>query len=228
MTGADRDSGLGDVELRFFGEVTASISHELNNAIAIIDQTAGLLADLAAVGECKNVAQDRLQRIIDTIDNQARRGATIVKKLNAFAHSVDAIDHEIELNELAQNVVALAQRMAERRGVQLHSVPATTRIPICGNLFRMQHALFSSIRSVVSIVPEGSRIEVSAGLDDATPWVAVESDLVESSSNPDVQHLRPLIQQVGGELESKFGDGRILIRLRFTNRPRPSQASQPR
>ncbi|NNG12708.1 MAG: sensor histidine kinase, partial [Halobacteria archaeon] len=38
-------------ELRYFGKVTASISHELKNVLAILNEHTGLLQDLTAMAE---------------------------------------------------------------------------------------------------------------------------------------------------------------------------------
>ena len=40
---------FGYDSLAFFGKVSASISHELKNVMAIISETAGLLGDLSAM-----------------------------------------------------------------------------------------------------------------------------------------------------------------------------------
>jgi C4-dicarboxylate-specific signal transduction histidine kinase len=40
---------IGDAGLQFFGRMSASISHELKNALAIIKENAGLLADYVAM-----------------------------------------------------------------------------------------------------------------------------------------------------------------------------------
>jgi len=41
----------GENALKFFGKMTASISHELKNVLAIINENAGLLEDLCAMAE---------------------------------------------------------------------------------------------------------------------------------------------------------------------------------
>ena len=40
--------GIAREEIRFFGNVSAAISHEINNRFAVINEKAGLLQDLAA------------------------------------------------------------------------------------------------------------------------------------------------------------------------------------
>ncbi len=215
MTGAERERIFRDKELEFFGAVTASLSHDMNNAIAIIEQTAGLLEDLISVGESQNVTKDKLQGIVDRIGKQTKRGAMIIRRLNAFAHSVEAAEREIELNDLTECVIALARRKAERRRTELVARPAAGRIVISANPFRVQEALYLSIQKAVSSLPEGSRLEIGAGGGDVTAWISVEGELPGSSTELDLSYLEMLMDQLGGELESDVGDGRLLIRLTF-------------
>ena len=55
------ESVIGEEGLRFFGTMTASISHELKNALSIINEGAGLLEDLAAMS-ARGMALDPARR----------------------------------------------------------------------------------------------------------------------------------------------------------------------
>jgi len=85
-----REESLERNGLVFFGTLTASVTHELNNVLSIIDQTRGLLEDLA-VGAASGRAIDpaRLETIATRIDRQVRKGVEIMSCLNRFAHSLD-------------------------------------------------------------------------------------------------------------------------------------------
>ncbi len=214
MTETDRER-VRHKELEFFGEITASVSHELNNAFATIEQTAGLLEDLIAAGEFEGLAKDQLQRIVDRIGKQTARGATIVKRLNTFAHSVDATEREIEFNELAENVLALASRFVERSRVQLDFRTVDKRIVVSGDHFLVQEALFLSIRAVVSVMPEGSRVIVSTEMRDAMARISVDGELPESSPEIDLSDIEMLMSRLDGEMHSGVGEGRVFVRLGF-------------
>ena len=56
-----KDEPICEQGLRFFSATTASLSHELKNALAIIKENAGLLTDYMAMFEKGSpVAPDRL------------------------------------------------------------------------------------------------------------------------------------------------------------------------
>ncbi len=48
---SDYQESIGECGLQCFGSISASISHELKNALAIINENAGLLEDLSFMAE---------------------------------------------------------------------------------------------------------------------------------------------------------------------------------
>ncbi len=212
----DRGRDTKEKELAFFGAVTASISHELNNAIAIIEQTAGLLEDLTmANGGGRSVPNEQLQKIAGRIANQTKRGATIVRRLNAFAHSIDDDDKELELNALIQTVIALAHRVADRKRVVLEAGLTAHPVTIRNSVFRVQQAVFLSIQRAVAATPEGETIVLSTGAKDTSAWIFVEAKIPDGSPPMGGTDLELLMDQIGGMVESKTSENTLSIRLVF-------------
>ncbi len=212
----DREPDFQEKELAFFGAVTASISHDLNNAIAIIEQTAGLLEDLTMAHDGERpVPNDQLQNIAERIANQTKRGATIVRRLNAFAHSVDDGDKELELNALVETVIALAHRVAERKRVLLETRIAEQPVTIRNSAFRVQQALFLSIQRAVAATPEGETAVLSTGKEDTSAWISVEAKLPNDSPPANGSDLESLMKQLGGRVESNTSKETLSIRLVF-------------
>jgi len=87
---ADELGPLGWMGVRFFGRMSASISHEIKNVLAIINENAGLLDDFALMAE-KGMPLDprRLGKVAESLMKQVRRADAIVRNMNKFAHSVD-------------------------------------------------------------------------------------------------------------------------------------------
>jgi hypothetical protein len=97
----------------FFGKMTASISHEIKNVLAIINE--------------------KVKTQAGRIKNQIRRADGIVKNMNKFAHSVDESLMSVDLAELSELMAALSGRFAYMRGVKLepagddHDKPISAR-----------------------------------------------------------------------------------------------------
>lgn len=106
--------------LHFFGSVTASVSHELKNALAIIAQNAGLLQDyLAMAASGRPVEPARFDILARRIEEQTRRADKLIKYLNRFAHTVDDFCKSIDLNDMLDLLELLSARVAAMRQAEL-------------------------------------------------------------------------------------------------------------
>lgn len=160
--------------LKFIGAVTASVSHELNNVITIIDQVAGLLQDMLAGARAGSpLDTGKLQALQERIARQTRRGIEIVKNLNRFAHGVDEPVARFEMNAVIGNLVSLVQRRADLRKVRLSVRYAGREAYVTSNPFRLQQALFYCLERFLEFSPPGSEIALAIACDGSSACVAV-------------------------------------------------------
>jgi signal transduction histidine kinase len=104
--------------LQFFGEMTLSISHEIKNVLAIINENAGLLEDFTLMlDRGAAIEPQRMKNISRAVTKQVQRANTMVRNMNRLAHSVDASIKTIDLNDVLELLVALSDRFASTRGV---------------------------------------------------------------------------------------------------------------
>lgn len=110
--------------LRFFGKMTASISHEIKNVMAIINESAGLLEDYSLMAEKgMPIDPERLKVVSDRIAAQIRRANGIATNLNSLAHSVDEFQKSVDIRETLELAVGLTGRFADMRSVILDLQP---------------------------------------------------------------------------------------------------------
>jgi C4-dicarboxylate-specific signal transduction histidine kinase len=104
--------------LQFYGKMTASISHEIKNVLAIVNENAGLLEDLAFMADGgAAIEPQRLKNMSRAVMKQVSRADAIMKNMNRLAHSVDESVKTIDLNDILELLVALSARFASMRGV---------------------------------------------------------------------------------------------------------------
>ncbi|MEJ2587640.1 MAG: histidine kinase [Deltaproteobacteria bacterium] len=122
--------------LKFFGAVTASISHEIKNRMAIINEQAGLLQDFVRMAEKgRQLDPERLMRLAGSIKTQVSMSDVIIKNMNRFAHSVDVFWQTADLDEVLLLVTALARRTADNREVRLEVRSPGTSIRVGTSAF---------------------------------------------------------------------------------------------
>lgn len=143
----DRDwEIIGEAGFQFFGKMSASISHEIKNALAVINEKAGLLEDLAVLAE-KGVPVDpqKLKIQAEKITDQIRRADGIVKNMNAFAHSVDEAVKSIDLFETVEFVKTLSARIASMSEITLEAPPPEKAVTLSTNPFLLQNLIWLCI-----------------------------------------------------------------------------------
>ena len=134
---------VSESSLQFFGTMTASISHEINNVLAIINENAGLLEDFTLMADKgAPIDPERLKTLAGKIMTQIRRADTIIKKMNKFAHSVDGPIKRIDLGDLVELVVALSNRFASMRGITLELKHPANPVIIKTNDFFLENLLW--------------------------------------------------------------------------------------
>jgi|PlaIllAssembly_1097288.scaffolds.fasta_scaffold36012_2 C4-dicarboxylate-specific signal transduction histidine kinase len=134
---------IGETGLQFFGKMSASISHEIKNVMAIINENAGLLEDLTVMAE-KGMPIDpqRWKAPASRIMKQIQRGDDIIKGMNRFAHSVDEPLRQMDLSDTLALMGALSDRFAAMRGVTLVLESASSPVPVLTNAFILQNLIW--------------------------------------------------------------------------------------
>ncbi|MBW2412662.1 MAG: sensor histidine kinase, partial [Deltaproteobacteria bacterium] len=128
---SDTLDSVAEASLQFFGKVTASVSHEIKNILAIINENAGLLEDIALMADRgKAIEPERLKTLSRAIVKQIRRADTVIINMNRFAHSADETIEIVDLRDLLALVVVAADRLASMRSVKLEPKPQQTPVEI--------------------------------------------------------------------------------------------------
>lgn len=212
------DSGKAAVSqkgIAFFGTVTASVTHELNNMISIIEQTAGLLDDLIA-GEERGVpiSIERLGEISNSVQKQTRRGLGIIERLNRFAHTTDRPVTEFDVDEVVSNLVELSRRLAGLKRVTLEYLAPVADVRLTGNPFALQEAVFLILRRALDATE--STCVVAVGSDQGGgAAITIEPDGATDPDAADRGAVEEAARLAGGEIErgSEGKPGRVILRF---------------
>jgi len=153
---------LREQALSFFGAITASLSHEINNSVAIITELSGLQEDLLLGAEQgRPIDNSKMLELSQRITSQVKKGRELIKRLNRFAHTVDNAIKDYDLREVLDQLAALAQRFAFLKGVNLETSLEEESVKIRGNPFGLQQAVFICIRLVIDASNKDETISVT-------------------------------------------------------------------
>lgn len=149
--------------LRFFGQMSAAISHEFKNVIAIINENAGLLEDMLSMAQQGVPLQDeKLMRIAASVTRQVQRADGIVQAMNRFAHSVDHDVERVDVPELLKLLVSLSAKKLAAKGVAAEVAPAVEAVAVSTNAFRLQNLVWCGLEFAVRRAGGGVRLILAA------------------------------------------------------------------
>jgi len=164
--------------LAFLGKMSATISHEIKNCLAIINENAGLLEDFSLMAERGTpLDPERLNKLAAKIKKQVRRANEIVKHMNRLAHSSDRPAQETDLGETLVLMGALSERSAAMQGVSLQPIIPKHPIRVVTTPFRLNHLIWRCIEYVIQKVEEGRTIDLM--LNEQTDGVRITFQPIE-------------------------------------------------
>ena len=220
--GADLTNNT-ETGLQFFGKMTASITHEIKNALAIINENAGLLEDLAHMaGRGAAIEPQRLTKMSQAVMKQVGRADAIVKNMNRLAHSVDESEKTIDLNNMLELLVALSTRLATMNGVALQLDLADGPVQLRTAPFFLLNLLWLCLNFAMDAAGGDKRIEmVTQKTEDATA-VTFRGLGGLSGAAPKPFPAAPekdLCERLGAELEIRSGNQAMVVRFAENTRP---------
>lgn len=148
--------------LHFFGKINASISHEIRNALAVINENAGLIKDLLLMSEKgRPLDVERISLRVEKVLEQVRRTNSIVDNMNRFAHSVDDDFLKIDLFEYLEFIIKLSKRFADMKRVTLKLVPCEQKVEIETFPFLFENLIYLCIERAMESPGEDRTISMS-------------------------------------------------------------------
>jgi len=153
---------IGNQGFEFIGKINASMSHEIKNVLAIINENAGLLEDFTLMADKgMPIDPERLKSMAGKIQQQIKRADKIVKNMNVFAHSTDETLKHIKLGEILDFVAALSARLISNLGIVLEIVPNAEPVVIQTNPFFLKNLIWLCIDFAMNRTGENKTIAIS-------------------------------------------------------------------
>ena len=194
---------LREKGLAFFGSITASFSHEINNVMAIIAELAGLMEDLLRVADQGHPPPlERFRGISERIGTQVKRGEGMIKRLNRFAHTMDEPVKTIDTTDLLEDLVALSERARTRRRARLETRFPEEKILLVSDPFLLQQAIFSCMELVLAASRDNQLLRLILEKQDGGARITVAGEDPIVKADEDALSFLPIImQELGGTVE---------------------------
>ena len=136
------------------GEVTAAITHELNQPLEAIlhNAEAGEM-----ILESGTPSMEEMRHIFADIRRIDMRAAEMIQRLRGLLKRQELETHAIDVNELARETAALVGPVASSKGVRVDLDLTTVAAPIAGDWIHLQQVLLNMLLNAMEAMSETPR-----------------------------------------------------------------------
>jgi PAS domain S-box-containing protein len=172
------------------GTLASGVAHDLNNILTPIMMSAPVLR--------MRISEDSREKIIDTIETSAARGAQIVKQVLTFGRGLEGEKHPLQIEMLMDEMEQMI-RSTFPKDIALECVKAPQLWLVLGDATQLHQVLLNLCVNARDAMPEGGSLRLSAAnleldasyasmLSEATPgpYVVLEVSDTGTGIPPDV------------------------------------------
>ncbi len=148
-------------DLQFMGRMTAGLTHEINNVLAIIRESSGLMQDMLSLGHGTDFQfQDKFSKSLSAIESQIERGVLISTTLNQFSHAVDKPLAHARSDDIACLAAALNQRGARLLEMEIIASQNEAPFSVATDVFRAVERISLCVTHIMGLCAPGTRISI--------------------------------------------------------------------
>jgi len=210
------------------GRLAASVAHEINNPLAIINEKAGLICDIAShVPEFPE--REKIAALVHSITSSVDRCARVTRRLLGFGRRMGVRREQIDIKSLVNDVLDFQKTEAAHRNIKisLNAEPEVSSIQ--SDRGQLQQVFLNIISNAYAAVEDGGQIEITIHQLNSNEVTVVISDNGRGIDAEDLKHIfepffstkgdagtglglsitRDIVEKLGGiiDVSSEIGKG---------------------
>ena len=185
----------------FIGEILASVTHEMQNVLAIIKESGALAEDILHInGPPPMKHGDKLGTALGNIGQQTGRGRNLMFMLNGFAHAAEDFPDASDLVRCTRQICTLAERKVMLAECSLATSLPAQPVRVRGNALLLMQAIYAGLGAMLAVTGRGETLRVSLELLDAGKEKVARLGIHSATigEEPHTEDLAGLVQEVGG------------------------------
>jgi signal transduction histidine kinase len=181
------------------GELTASISHEVNQPIAAIVTNGQICQRLLAL---ETPRPEDMRATVERIVRDANRASEIIQRIRALAKRTEPQMVSLDINDVIREATLLVQREVLSHGVSLRTELASALPPVLGDRVQLQQVIINLLMN---------------GVEAMAPITDRPREIVIRSQQHDAGHVQVAVLDSGIGIDSKTAEQ--LFSAFFTTKP---------
>jgi nitrogen-specific signal transduction histidine kinase len=114
---ADKEQIMIEAQLKVVAKILSAFSHELNNHLAVIKESAGLIEDILNFNKSFKGAGKENLKAFQSIENHITNTSWLCEQLGNFGHRMDGPLASFDVNEGIKELLVLLGRIAKQKGI---------------------------------------------------------------------------------------------------------------
>lgn len=170
------------------GRLAAGVAHEVNNPLAIINEKAGLLKDLATLSD-EPVDREKIVSNTGLILKSVERCSAITHRLLGFAKRMDVTTELVNLEHLVREVMTFLEKEAHLRNIVVNfdipdGLPLSESDP-----GQLQQVFLNIINNALDASSDGGRIDIAMRQESGDCVETVISDHGHGIAQENLAHI---------------------------------------
>ena len=143
------------------GRMAASVAHEINNPLAIINEKAGLLKDIVTFDK-DFPKKDKSLGLLDGVEQSVERCSKVTHRLLGFSRRMDVHKEMIDLEHLLKEVVGFLAKEAEHRNISINYIIPKDIPAVESDRGQLQQVFLNIVNNGIAAVKDGGVIDIAA------------------------------------------------------------------
>ena len=139
------------------GRLAASVAHEINNPLAIINEKAGLLRDMVSAA-VDIPHQEKTLASVDSIIRSVDRCSAVTHRLLGFTRHMERREEWINLAELLLDVLGFLGKEASHRNITVVNDFQEATPHILSDRGMLQQVFLNIINNAITAIPNGGKL----------------------------------------------------------------------
>ena len=186
------------------GRLAASVAHEVNNPMAIINEKAGLLQDL--IGSSPDYPhREKILRSLDGITRSVERCGTVTHRLLGFTRRLKSRREQIDLRLLVTEVLGFLEKEAMHRSIHVQTDFGSDTPLITSDRGQLEEVLLNILNNAFGALEDGGRVEIAVRAAGVDRVVLSVSDNGCGIPDEDLEHIFEPFFSTKGEFGTGLG-----------------------
>jgi nitrogen-specific signal transduction histidine kinase len=198
-------------QLSFIGKVLSIFSHEINNHLAILKESVGLIGDLIELGKTSSRKDlKEILKITQSIKNQIEQTTYFCDKLNGFGHGMEEPLSAFNIHKSIEELIVLLRRFINQKMICIEK-DFTANMPlIYSNPLKIQFLIFCLVEKYLKRLDKNSKIIIKTGYSNDSIEITIipKGNLIETDEEVICKDeiYKHMMKQLGGSISQKTAD----------------------